>query len=256
MDPNPDQPDPSGRNNQSSEPASSQPQQTTWSQRRRWLIRTTLALVLTLGYLASATYQPYPYDQDNAMHELNINYASEDAGPPHNQILPEAGDSLDTDLTLNPLARVNYSQYSSLGSVSYGGELNGNAVVNEPGSVVFVPPFAPLQPQQCYNATGYAQFCKPPFENAAYRKPIEASNTCGERGTIRFCQIAPDHLQTNCSFCYKGQYPPETMNDNDDQTLTWWQSETMLEGVQYPNHVNITLKLGELIKVEDLNLSL
>ena len=40
---------------------------------------------------------------------------------------------------------------------------------------------------------------------------------------------------------------PEYLNDyGPDAGLTWWQSDTMEFGVQYPNSVNITFHLGNL----------
>ena len=35
---------------------------------------------------------------------------------------------------------------------------------------------------QCYGAGGLPRRCMPPFVNAAFNRPVEATNTCGLRG--------------------------------------------------------------------------
>lgn len=50
----------------------------------------------------------------------------------------------------------------------------------------------------------------------------------------------------SCDDCRENQHAPHFLTDLHDPTNpTWWQSETMFEGIQYPNQVNLTLNLGK-----------
>lgn len=112
-----------------------------------------------------------------------------------------------------------------------------------------------LETRACYDQFGRAQRCVPAFENAAIMRTVEASNTCGNNpeGRTEYCVQTPKNTPTQssrdvtCNWCMRGQHPAENLNDfNDNSTMvTWWQSDTMFDGIEYPKTVNITLHLGE-----------
>ncbi|XP_068633205.1 laminin subunit gamma-1 [Battus philenor] len=102
----------------------------------------------------------------------------------------------------------------------------------------------------CYNTDGQPQRCIPEFENAAFMVQMEATNTCGDNGPKMYCiqtSAGSSSGTRSCDFCQPGQFSSYFLTDlhYEQDNQTWWQSETMKEGIQYPNQVNLTLHLGK-----------
>ncbi|XP_031348420.1 beta-2-syntrophin-like [Photinus pyralis] len=88
------------------------------------------------------------------------------------------------------------------------------------------------------------QRCIPEFGNAAFNLFMEATNTCGDEGEIEYCIQTGVSSQKSCELCYPDEHSARFLTDFHSQDEpTWWQSETMLEGIQYPSQVNLTLNL-------------
>ncbi|XP_014222768.1 laminin subunit gamma-1 isoform X2 [Trichogramma pretiosum] len=104
----------------------------------------------------------------------------------------------------------------------------------------------------CYDSEGKPQRCIPPFENAAYNLLIEATNTCGEEGRATpFCKQTGVGINVkSCDLCHKDSHSAMYLTDHETpENPTWWQSQTMFEGIQYPNQVNLTLNLGKMFDI-------
>lgn len=81
---------------------------------------------------------------------------------------------------------------------------------------------------------------------------MEATNTCGEEGgPTEYCMQTHNDNQNNeksCEICKQGDHSAIFLTDRDNNdNATWWQSTTMLDGIQFPNQVNLTLHLGNNI---------
>ncbi|XP_055378436.1 laminin subunit gamma-1 [Condylostylus longicornis] len=98
----------------------------------------------------------------------------------------------------------------------------------------------------CYDTYGRPQKCIPEFVNAAYNIRMESTNTCGEHGEREFCVQTGYSNKKSCDICRYRDHDSIYLTDiHDPQNPTWWQSETMFEGVQHPNQVNLTLRFGK-----------
>ncbi|CAJ0583875.1 unnamed protein product, partial [Mesorhabditis spiculigera] len=102
----------------------------------------------------------------------------------------------------------------------------------------------------CYDASGRPQRCVPEFINAAFGKPVIASDTCGLNAPSKFCQLKEDSegvFREICDICdasdFKKAHPASFMTDlNNNQNMTCWVSEP---NTAYPNNVTVTLSLGK-----------
>ncbi|XP_070614585.1 laminin subunit gamma-3 isoform X2 [Erythrolamprus reginae] len=106
----------------------------------------------------------------------------------------------------------------------------------------------------CYDSQGRAQRCMPTFENAAFGRLAQTSNTCGRPAETYCLQMGTRESSALCHRCDAedslAHHNASSLTDfHSQEEPTWWQSQSMAFGVQHPTSVNITLHLGKAYEI-------
>lgn len=120
---------------------------------------------------------------------------------------------------------------------------------------------------KCYNERSEPIRCVPEFVNAAFRRKLTSSNTCGKEPT-RYCVQTLSTGQTEeCQTCNdqveSQRHTPYYITDiKDDRNYTWWQSDTlytfirnnMYDPIKRLSPVVLTLDLGKTFEIVSIRL--